>query len=172
MKRKKLTAIITIILIVILAFFVYKDVSIEKNKKDEYQEYTPQEEISDEQSRQTKVTLYFQNIETGELDTEAKIIDANMLLSNPEKELMNLLIKGPQNNNLKKLIPDGTILHDIKIDKSCAIKRNVNPYSICSFLKRFIICACIDISNDAIGSSAIIKSGSTPMLLAIAIRCL
>ena len=121
MKRKKLTAIITIILIVILAFLVYKNVRIEKNKKDEYQEYTPQEEISDEQSRQTKVILYFQNIETGELDTEAKIIDANMLLSNPEKELMNFLIKGPQNNNLKKLIPEGTILHDIKIDKSCAI---------------------------------------------------
>ena len=75
MKRKKLIAIITLILIIILGFLVYKNVSIEKNKEDKYQDYTPQEEISEEQNRQTKVTLYFQNIETGELDTEVKIMD-------------------------------------------------------------------------------------------------
>ena len=121
MKRKKLIAIVTSILLIILVFFVYKNVSIEKAKEDEYEEYTPQEEISEEQNRQTKITLYFQNIETGELDTETKIIDANVLINNPEKEMMNLLIKGPQSSSLKKLIPDGTVLHDIKIEKSCAI---------------------------------------------------
>ena len=128
MKRKKLTAIITLILIILLGFFVYKNISIENNKNDGYQEYTPQEEISEEQNRQTKITLYFQNIDTGELDTEIKIIDANMLINEPEKELINLLIKGPQNNNLKKLIPDGTILHDIKIDKSCTIVNLSNEF--------------------------------------------
>ena len=122
MKRKKLIAIVISILLIILVFFVYKNVSIEKAKEDEYEEYTPQEEISEEQNRQTKITLYFQNIETGELDTETKIIDANVLINNPEKEMMNLLIKGPQqSSSLKKLIPDGTVLHDIKIEKSCAI---------------------------------------------------
>mgnify|MGYP004656145617 CR=1 FL=1 len=128
MKRKKLTAIITLILIIVLGFLVYKNVSIEKNKQDEYQEYTPQEEISEEQNRQTKVILYFQNIETGELDTETKIMDANMLISTPEKEIMNLLIKGPQSSNLKKLIPEGTVLHDIQIDKSCAIINLSNEF--------------------------------------------
>ncbi len=128
MKRKKLTVIITIILLILLTFFVYKNVSIEKNKNDEYQDYTPQEEISEEQNRQTKITLYFQNAETGELDTEVKIIDANMLINNPEKEIINLLIKGPQSSNLKKLIPEGTILHDIKIEKSCAIINMSNEF--------------------------------------------
>ena len=128
MKRKKLTVIITIILLILLTFFVYKNVSIEKNKNDEYQDYTPQEEISEEQNRQTKITLYFQNAETGELDTEVKIIDANMLINNPEKEIINLLIKGPQSSNLKKLIPEGTILHDIKIEKSCAIINVSNEF--------------------------------------------
>ena len=127
MKRKKLIAIITFLLILILAFFVYKNISIEK-KKDEYQDYTPQEEISEEQSRQTKVTLYFENIDTGELETEIKVMDANILINNPEEELINLLIKGPQSSNLKKLIPEGTVLHDIKIEKSCAIINVSNEF--------------------------------------------
>lgn len=120
MKRKRIITIITLILIILFAFLVFKNISIEKNKE-EYQEYTPQEEISEEQNRQTKITLYFENIETGELDTEVKIIDASMLIKEPEKELINLLIKGPQSSKLKKIIPEGTIVHDVKIDKSCAI---------------------------------------------------
>lgn len=128
MKRKKIVAIISLIFIIVLAFFVYKNVSIEKSQNDEYQDYTPQEEISEEQNRQTKVTLYFANAETGELETEIKIIDANTLINNPEKELMNLLIKGPQSSNLKKLIPEGTVLHDVKIDKSCAIVNVSNEF--------------------------------------------
>lgn len=128
MKRKKLTAIITLILIIILIFFIYKNVSIEKKQEDEYQDYTPQEEISEEQTRQTKVTLYFANVDTGELDTEIKIMDANILINNPEKELVNLLIKGPQSSNLKKIIPDGTVLHDVKVEKSCAIVNVSNEF--------------------------------------------
>ncbi len=120
MKRKKLIPIIILILIIVLTFFIYKSVSIEKSKQDEYQNYTPQEEISDEQIRQTKVTLYFENADTKELDTEIKIVDANTLINNPEKELMNLLIKGPQSSNLKRLIPEGTVLHDVSIKNSCA----------------------------------------------------
>ena len=127
MKRRKLIAIITFLLILMLAFFVYKNISIEK-KEDEYQDYTPQEEISEEQSRQTKVTLYFENIDTGELETEIKVMDANILINNPEEELINLLIKGPQSSNLKKVIPDGTVLHDIKIEKSCAIINVSNEF--------------------------------------------
>lgn len=120
--KQKIIAIITLIAIIIIAFIIYKNVSIEKNDNvvDEYQDYTPQEEISEEQMRQTKVVLYFENIDTGELETEIKIVDANTLINNPEKELMNLLIKGPQSSNLKKLIPDGTVLHDITIQNSCA----------------------------------------------------
>lgn len=121
MKRKRIMTIITLILIILITILIFKNISIEKNKKDEYQEYVPQEEISEEQTRQTKVTLYFENIETGELDTEIKIMDANMLINNPEKVLIDMLIKGPQSSNLKKLIPDGTVVHEVRIDKSCAI---------------------------------------------------
>lgn len=120
MKKKKIIAIITAIMIIVLAFFIYKNVSIEKKRNDEYQNYTPQEEISEEQNRQTKLILYFENIETGELEAETRLVDANKLINNPEKEIMSCLINGPQSTNLKKLIPEGTIVHDINIKNSCA----------------------------------------------------
>lgn len=126
--KKKIIAIITLVLIILLAFFIYQNVSIVKNKPDEYEDYTPQEEISEEQMRQTKVTLFFENAETGELETEIKIIDANLLIKEPYKELINMLIKGPQSSNLKKLIPDGTALHDVKIEQSCAIINLSNEF--------------------------------------------
>lgn len=125
--RKKIIAIITLILIILIGIFIYNNISIEK-QNDEYQDYTPQEEISEEQMRQTKVILYFANSETGELESETKIVDANLLINEPYKQIMNWLIKGPQSSNLKKLIPEGTALHDIKVEKSCAIINLSNEF--------------------------------------------
>ena len=125
--RKKIIAIITLILIILIGFFIYNNISIEK-QEDEYQDYTPQEEISEEQMRQIKVILYFANSETGELESETKIVDANLLINEPYKEIMNWLIKGPQSSNLKRLIPEGTALHDIKVEKSCAIINLSNEF--------------------------------------------
>lgn len=120
MKRKKIIAIISLLLIILVGIIIYKNIDIVKKEDDEYQDYTPQEEISEEQTRQTKIILYFENAETGELESEVRLIDANKLIKEPEKEIMNLLIKGPQSSNLKKLIPDGTVVHEINIKGSCA----------------------------------------------------
>lgn len=125
--NKIVIAVITIIIIMLAAFFIFRNVSIENNVE-EYQDYTPQEEISEEQLRQTKIVLYFANTETGELETEIKVIDANTLLQNPSKEIMQLLLKGPQSSSLKKLIPEGTILHDVTIEKGCAIINVSNEF--------------------------------------------
>ena len=125
--RKKIIAIITSILIIIGGIFIYNNISIEKIDE-EYVEYTPEEEISEEQMRQTKVILFFENVETGELEGEPKIVAANTLLREPYKEIINWLIKGPQSSNLKKLIPEGTALHDIKVEKSCAIINLSNEF--------------------------------------------
>ena len=125
--RKKIIAIIVLILIILGGVFIFNNISIE-SETDEYQDYTPQEEISDEQMRQTKVVLFFENIETGELESEVKIVDANILINEPYKEIINWLIKGPQSSNLKKLIPEGTALHDIKVEKSCAIINVSNEF--------------------------------------------
>ena len=125
--KKKIIAIITLILIIFLAIFIYNNISIENNVN-EYQDYTPQEEISEEQMRQTKIILFFANNETGELEAETKIVDANLLINEPYKEIMNWLIKGPQSSNLKKLIPEGTAMHDIKVEKSCVIINLSNEF--------------------------------------------
>lgn len=125
--RKKIIAIITLILLIIIAIFIYNNISIEKTAN-EYQDYTPQEEISEEQMRQTKVILFFANTETGELESETKIVDANLLINEPYKQIMNWLINGPQSSNLKKLIPEGTAMHDIKVEKSCAIINLSNEF--------------------------------------------
>ena len=118
-KKRMLGAIITIAFVGIGIYFLFKNIELKK-VEDEYQDYTPQEEISDENSQQTKIILYFKN-ENDELEKEIRVINANILLKEPEKQLINYLIKGPQNNNLQKLIPDGTRLNEIKIEKNCAI---------------------------------------------------
>ena len=120
MKKKRIISIISLLLIILMVFIIYKNINIVKKENNEYQDYTPQEEISDEQMRQTKVILYFENINSGELEAETKLVDANTLIKEPEKELMNLLIKWPQSSNLKKLIPEGTVVHNITINNSCA----------------------------------------------------
>ena len=125
--KKKIITILVIILLAIGVFLIFNNIEIKK-VEDEYQNYTPQEEISEEQMRQTKVILYFENVETGELETETKIIDANLLIEKPYNQLFELLNKGPQSSNLKKLIPDGTILNDIIIENSCAIINVSNEF--------------------------------------------
>ena len=128
--KKKIIAIITLILISGAVYFIYRNISIEKieNNVDEYQDYTPEEEISDEQMRQTKVILFFANSETGEIESEVKIVDVNLLINEPYKQIMNWLINGPQSSNLKKLIPEGTAIHNIKVEKSCAIINLSNEF--------------------------------------------
>ena len=95
--KRIIGAIITLVIVGIGVFFIFRNIEIKKIEN-EYQDYIPQEEISDEQSRQTKVLLYFENIENGQLEIETKIIDANLLIENPEKKLIEYLIKGPQND--------------------------------------------------------------------------
>ncbi len=117
--KKIIIAVLTTIILIILVSLIYNNISIEKERSN-YQEYIPQEEISEEQLRQTKVILYFANKETGKLESEIKVIEANKLLQNSAKEIMQLLLKGPQSSSLEKIIPDGTVVHDVTVENRCA----------------------------------------------------
>lgn len=112
MKNKKIIMYISILIIIFflmsIGYFIYKNIKKE-NKKDSY-EYTPQEEITEEQLRQTIITLYFLEPTNYELVPEARTIDSKELLKNPYELLINLLIGGPKNTKLLKLIPEGTKL--------------------------------------------------------------
>ncbi len=109
--------LLIIILIVLIAFslkFFYKEEKI-------IDEYTPQEEISEEQERLTIVTLYFLNKETNELFPEPRQIDAKLLIEKPEAVIFKLLLEGPKNEKLESIIPKGTKLNSISIENGTAI---------------------------------------------------
>lgn len=112
MKKKIIIpAIIILIVVIIVCSYLF----IKGSNEEEINIITPEEEISDEQMRQTIVSLYFLNEETGELVSEGRLIDAKELLENPYDKLMELLIEGPENSNLSKTIPEGTKINSIEL---------------------------------------------------------
>lgn len=84
------------------------------------QEITPQEEILDEQLRNTIISLYYINEITGELEIENRMIDAKDLLENPYEELINLWLKGSENENYKTYLSKAVNVNKIEIKENCA----------------------------------------------------
>ena len=103
---KKIVIVLVIIAIIagVITYF------INKNKKTEYVEYEPQEEISDEQERKTMISLYFVNKTTRNVEPEARMLDVKTLIKAPYTVIINMLIDGPKNENHDKVIPEGTTL--------------------------------------------------------------
>lgn len=120
MKGDKLIIIFSV-LAVLIAIVGYLGINHLKEKQvnSEIEEYTPQQEITEEQMRKTMVSLYFYNNETGELETEARLIDAVELLENPYAKLVQMLIDGPKSEKLKSLIPEDTKLIKTEINSGC-----------------------------------------------------
>ena len=120
MNNKKIVMYVSILILILIVlgagFLIYKNNKKNKNKN---QEYIPQEEITDEQLRQTVITLYFLNLDTGTIMPEARKIDAKELIKEPYKVLIELLINGPKSEKMAKLIPDGTKLNKIEIKNDC-----------------------------------------------------
>ncbi len=120
MKNKKIVMIFTVLLILILVGGFY-GIKIAKSKQEETinEEYTPEEEITEEQSRQTIVSLYFVEKETKELMPEARLIDIKELINNPYEKIMILLMEGPKNEKGEKFIPDGTKVLKTYMEDDC-----------------------------------------------------
>ena len=113
MSKKIILSIIIVLILVgvgIWYFFFYN-----QNTQSEENQIIPEEEISEDQMRQTIVSLYFYNNDTKSLASEGRLIDVKELLENPYKRLMELLTEGPQNTNLSKTIPDGTKVNKAEI---------------------------------------------------------
>lgn len=118
LNMKRIIIILIIICLIIAAIFgVYY--FLVQNREINIIEYTPQEEISEEQMRQTIVSLYFKSGE--ELVPEARLIDVKQLLNNPYEEILKMLIEGPKNTNLEKTIPEGTKINKIQREKDILI---------------------------------------------------
>ena len=89
--------IIIIVILILIGGIIYIVINKKNNTKQE--EYEPQEEISEQQVRQTMVSLYFLNKNTNEIEPEARLIDVKEMVKEPYKTLVNLLIEGPKNEN-------------------------------------------------------------------------
>ncbi len=110
--NKKIILIIILILILLIGGWFYFS---QKDNGQNVNEYRPQEEISDEQLRQTIVSLYFKNKNTDELVPEGRLVDVKLLLNEPYKTLMQFLIDGPKNEKSERLIPEGTKINKIEL---------------------------------------------------------
>ena len=122
MKNKKIFFLLILVLIIILIslYFVIKNFKTKNltNETNSLSEYTPEEEISSKQMRETTVTLYFID-SNNNIKSEGKLIDSATLLQNPYKQLIELLLAGPENDSLVTAFPENTKILDAKIDNGC-----------------------------------------------------
>ena len=115
MKKK---IIITIIVIIIFSILIIGSISTEIDKNvDNITEIQPEEEISDEEMRQTNINLYFEDSISKVLVKEERKIDSKNLIDNPYKIVLEMLIKGPESETMNNPIPDGTKLNNAKYEK-------------------------------------------------------
>ncbi len=118
-KKKLILFFLLLVLIGVVAYFIINNITISKNENESYLNYTPQEEISDEQSRETSISLYFFNPETNQLKSEGKLVNTNDLLQNPYKFIVQKLIEGPSDNSLINVFPENTRLIEASLQNNC-----------------------------------------------------
>ena len=115
-----LKVVIIIVIISILAILIVLNFSTEVVENVENETVIePEEEISEEQMRQTAITLYFEDKESMQLVTEEKKVDAKDLVDNPYLYIVNLLILGPNSENLQNPIPEGTKVNKAELNGDC-----------------------------------------------------
>ena len=122
MKKNRLIIFLILLVILLGGYFLAAHFwSKPQEEANNYEEYTPQEEISEEQYRETIVSLYFVKKDTKEIMEEVIAIDARTLANNPYKKLIELLLEGPKNENLERVIPEGTQVYDASIEAGCVV---------------------------------------------------
>lgn len=123
MKNKKIIVIFVIIFVIVIlgGYFAIKYVKDKKENTNKVQEYVPEEEITDNQLRQTIVSLYFPTKEDKELVPEARLVDIKEIINNPYEKLINLLIEGPKNEKEEKIMPEGTKILKTYMEDDCVV---------------------------------------------------
>ena len=93
MKVKKLYFIVIGILLIILGIVLWsyynRDEKVINNN-----EIIPEQEISDEQLRNTIINLYYIDKETNEIKSESKLIDVKYLMDDAYEKIINMWLEG------------------------------------------------------------------------------
>lgn len=118
---KKMYLIVIIILIIILGVILWSYFNRDEEVIVENNEIVPGEEISDEQLRNTAVSLYFINRESGELEQESRLIDVKKLMTDPYVEIINMWLEGANNTNLINGCEKNVKLNNAKLEGSCVV---------------------------------------------------
>ena len=122
MKNRKIVIIFVCLFLLVLigGFFAIRYVK-SINQETTIEEYVPEEEITEEQLRQTIVSLYFLDKQSNELVPEARLIDIKEMMSNPYEKLVNLLIEGPKNEKNSKVMSENTKLLRNYLEEDCIV---------------------------------------------------
>lgn len=76
------------------------------------------EMIQNSQTNETKIVLYFSNLETGELVKEYRNVKLQDIKNNMEETIIKELLRGPENIELVSTIPSGTMLNSILLENN------------------------------------------------------
>lgn len=119
--KKYLKWIILCLILIAIGIIIYSCSDTTVTTEEEYMDYAPAEEISDEQLKRTYISLYFLNITTNEIIKDEKLISTKSLIENPEKSLLEELSKGTSlEGNIAPITKD-TKINSITIEKGIAI---------------------------------------------------
>ena len=121
MKNKKIIMYVAIIILILFIIGIGFLIINNNNNNDIINEFTPVEEITDAQLRNTNILLYFYDNNVKEIAAEVRQIDSKELLQNPEKKLIEYLIQGPKDNNLLRLIEENTEIISLEINNGILI---------------------------------------------------
>lgn len=123
MDKNKLRIIVGVLLILIVVggFFAVKMAKNSSQEASIGEEYTPQEEITEEQERMASVNIYFPNKEKNKLEIETKLVDIREMMNIPYEKIFNLLKAGPKKDNLENIIPKNTKVLKTYMDKDCLV---------------------------------------------------
>ncbi len=115
MNNKKIvmysSIIVIVIIIIMIGYYILNNIKHNKINA----EYIPEEEIAEEQLRQTAIILYFLDKDSYSLKPETRQIDSKDLINNPYNVIVNLLIDGPKSEKYLKLIPEKTKLISVEL---------------------------------------------------------
>lgn len=110
--------IFSIVIIFIVVGIIINNFSTEiEQSVENTNEISPQEEV-EEKNEETTIKLYYIDSTSGILVSENKQIKTTELINEPYLKILNLLIKGPyENDNLTNEIPQNTKINNIELKK-------------------------------------------------------